>query len=706
MKERWIGVWNKLYMGMNHSKLLLCIRSSLIMLIPILVTGSMALMLKSLPIAIYQQFIQSFANGLILHVLNIMYTSTFGVLSLYTTLSISMCYTQQIVQDNKHSLGSVMASIFVFIILSGTFENGINIANWNASGMFTAVVSALLASYLYDYFYTKMKKSIRLFTEGTDEVFRNAMLSLLPTVVVASMAVLFNMLLMVCFDGDNLQMFFSRCTSNIFENMGRNLGTVILFEFLSQFMWFFGIHGNNVLEPVCENIFLPAIDRNQELLAQGLEATEIYSKTFLDTFALMGGSGCVMCLLLAIMIFGKRKSNKNLAKIAIVPGIFNIGELATFGLPIVFNPILFIPYLLTPIVMVLISTVAIQSGIVPIPVNYVEWTTPVLLSGYVATGSIWGSILQLVELLVGVLIYAPFVRIFDKESVRDSKHKMDKLVEIVKKSEETREPVKILELRDYSGMVARHLAEDLEEELILTKPLLYFQPQYNHKHECVGAEALLRWQHNTYGMIYPPLVIQVAEESGKLIALEKNIFQTIMESMPKLVSIFGEKTKISINVTGTTIQSEEFEIFLKDLGQRYEGYKERVVIEITEQAALSIKEELIERLTRISETGFRFAIDDFSMGSTSVKYLQTNLFTLIKLDGSMTKSILENNRSKEIVASITKLSKDLGIDVLAEYVETEEQREMLEEVGCYLYQGYLYSPAVPMEKLKKNEKKM
>ena len=87
------------------------------------------------------------------------------------------------------------------------------------------------------------------------------------------------------------------------------------------------------------------------------------------------------------------------------------------------------------------------------------------------------------------------------------------------------------------------------------------------------------------------------------------------------------------------------------------------------------------------------------MGSTSIKYLQTNVFNLIKLDGSMTRVILKNRRSKDIIASITKLSSDLGIDVLAEYVETEEQRQALEEVGCYLYQGYLYSPAVPMDKL-------
>lgn len=703
MGEKRIGVLYKLYVGMNQSKLLLCIRSSLIMLTPVLFSGSMALMLKSLPILAYQQFIQTFANGMIYHLLTILYNSTFGVLSLYAALSLSICYSQQIAEDNKHSLGSVLTSFLVFVILSGTFDNAICVENWDASGMFTAVVSALSASFFYDYLSRKMRKGIRLFTEGTDEFFRNAFLALFPTMVVSGGAVVFNMLLMVLFDGDNFHMFFSHCMSGLFENMGRNLGTVILFEILSQLMWFFGIHGNDVLEPVCQSFFTPAIEINQKLVENGLEATEIYSKTYLDTFALMGGSGCLMCLLLAILIFGKRKSNKKLAKIALFPGIFNIGELTLFGIPVVFNPIFFVPYLLTPVVMVLISSAVIRAGVVPIPTHQVEWTTPVLLSGYVATGSISGSVLQFLELIVGVLIYAPFVRIFDKESVRDSQSKMDALIKIVQHSEETREPVQILALKDYSGMVARHLAEDLESELLRKKPQLYYQPQYNRKGECIGAEALLRWKHESYGMIYPPLVIRVAEESGKLISLEKKIFETIMEDMPDLERIFGSKMKISINVTGTTIQTDEFEDFLIKLSKQCEEYQENIMIEITEQAALSIKEELIERLTRIRNAGFKFAIDDFSMGSTSIKYLQTNIFSLIKLDGSMTKNILENDRSKEIVSSITKLSRDLEIDVLAEFVETEEQRQALEEVGCYLYQGYLYSPAVPLEKLWKDE---
>lgn len=707
MKEKRKGLFYKIYIGMNSSKLLLCIRSSLIMLIPVLVIGSMALMLKSFPIDAYQDFIGTFCNGVIANFFSLIYSATFGILSIYVSISISISYTQQIGKDNRHTLGPMIASLVAFFIFSGTFDNGaLRTESLGAAGMFTSVIGSFFASWFYDFLSKKMKRSMRLFTEGDDEVFRNTLFALSPTAIVAVVAAVMNSLSILIFDGNNIHMAFSSGIASIFEGLGRNLGSVLLFEFVAQFLWFFGIHGNNVLEPVCQDLFTPAMDINQQLMEQGMAATEIHSKTFLDVFINVGGSGSVMCLLIAIMVFSHRRSNRKLGMMAAIPGFFNISEIITFGLPIVFNPIFIIPYLLVPMVLGITSTLAVEIGLVPVAINHVEWTTPILWSGYLATDSIAGSILQIVNLAIGTLIYAPFVKIFDKEMIKDANRKMDQLVDLLKKSEETREVVRVLSLRDVGGMVARHLAEDLQTQLIDRRPNMYYQPQYNSKGECIGAEALLRWRHSIYDMIYPPLVIQVAEESGKLIALEKNIFVTIMESMPELIEILGEETKISVNVTGTTIQSEEFEQFLVQLSKDYPRYSNRIVIEITEQAALSIKEELIDRLTRIAKRGYGFAIDDFSMGSTSIKYLQTNVFNLIKLDGSMTRVILKNRRSKDIIASITKLSSDLGIDVLAEYVETEEQRVALEEVGCYLYQGYLYSPAVPMDKLQvvKNKK--
>ena len=157
----------------------------------------------------------------------------------------------------------------------------------------------------------------------------------------------------------------------------------------------------------------------------------------------------------------------------------------------------------------------------------------------------------------------------------------------------------------------------------------------------------------------------------------------------------------SVNVTGTTIQTEEFETFLKGLTEEYPQYTKNICIEITEQTALKFNNILTERLNRIHAMGYSLAIDDFSMGSTSIKYLQTSVFGLVKLDGALSRDVLTNPRSREIISSITGLTNNFGISVLAEYVENEKQRKALEEIDCHLYQGYLYSPAVPVDEFGK-----
>ena len=107
----------------------------------------------------------------------------------------------------------------------------------------------------------------------------------------------------------------------------------------------------------------------------------------------------------------------------------------------------------------------------------------------------------------------------------------------------------------------------------------------------------------------------------------------------------------------------------------------------------------LELIKKIRAFGYTFALDDFSMGHTSLQYLQHNQFDIVKLDGNLVKSLLDNGRTKEIINSIVYLSKSLDFKVLAEFVETAEQRDALEQIGCLLYQGYLFSPAVDRDTL-------
>ena len=117
-------------------------------------------------------------------------------------------------------------------------------------------------------------------------------------------------------------------------------------------------------------------------------------------------------------------------------------------------------------------------------------------------------------------------------------------------------------------------------------------------------------------------------------------------------------------------------------------------IEVTEQATLNFDENTLKALKTLKDMGLMLAIDDFSMGQTSINYMKDNLFDIVKLDGSLVKGLFEHQNTREIISSIVSLASSIDMLVLAEYVETQEQKEELHKLGCNCYQGYLYSPAV------------
>ena len=218
--------------------------------------------------------------------------------------------------------------------------------------------------------------------------------------------------------------------------------------------------------------------------------------------------------------------------------------------------------------------------------------------------------------------------------------------------------------------------------------------QKNCQGLAIGVEALLRWQHPVYGYLYPPLVIKLAEEAGFLPALEEAVVLRALADRETVGKRFGENVKISFNVTGTTVVTPRFLQFCRQLNAKDPFRGKNLCLEVTEQAALAFNEETRSVFAALREMGLLLAIDDFSMGQTSMNYLKDSMFDIIKLDGSLVKGLFTHRNCREIISSIVQLSSTLNLMVLAEYVETEEQKAVLHGIGCDCYQGYLYSPAV------------
>jgi EAL domain-containing protein (putative c-di-GMP-specific phosphodiesterase class I) len=229
--------------------------------------------------------------------------------------------------------------------------------------------------------------------------------------------------------------------------------------------------------------------------------------------------------------------------------------------------------------------------------------------------------------------------------------------------------------------------------------MLYYQPQIDYDGSVFGVEALLRWKHDTYGFIYPPLAISLAEEANLIDSLGNWIFSQSCSDIRTIRQAGYEDLSLSVNVSAVQLENEEFIPRLKEILEKNSLSRQLLQIEITEQIALAGSKKIIEQISSIKKLGIKLAMDDFGMGHSSLRYLKEYDFDTIKLDGSLVREVASSMNCRNIISSIVYLSKSLNCSVIAEYVEEEEQREALYELGCERYQGYLYSEPLPLDEL-------
>ena len=695
----------KTVIGEKLSNAARTIRVSLAMVIPILFIGSITVLLNSFPIPAYQTFLDTFLSGALRAIILTVQVSTIGILAVYVTVALALSFLDQ-KEDGQRpvlSFGHLLSCLTGFFILVGFFSGDPDFSLLSGQGIFSAMLAGIIGSVLYQKFEKMYGSRKMIFVDGADAVFNASLHVILPFLSVALSFAVANYLITILFDVQSVQHLFTKAMDAVFYHMHRSYSSGLLFTGMISGMWWFGIHGNNVLNQVAEDLFTQIIPG------------EIVSKSFIDTFVNMGGTGCTIGLLVAMAIFGKRSSTKRLTKMAVLPGLFNIGELLVFGFPVIYNPMMAIPFILAPLLTFSNAYLLTKVGFLPQVMNNVVWTTPPLMSGFLATGSAMGVIVQLLNILIATACYAPFVVLYEKKSLDVFEIAMEELASALKKAEETTEEIVLTGLEGTAGRLAKHLATDLDSSLHASSPeggcskdsplLVMYQPQFDHNGKCIGAEALLRWNHKRFGIVYPPLAVRLAKESGFLYQLETYIIEKAVRDSESFRERYGDAFKLSVNVTVTTLFDERFILFLQEMAARYKLKTGNICIEITEETELVTTEETGELMKEIRCFGYTFALDDFSMGHTSLRYLQHNQFDIVKLDGNLVKSLLTNDRTKEIVESIVHLSKSLDFKVLAEYVETEEQRAALEAIGCCLYQGYLYSPAIEADALLALEQK-
>jgi diguanylate cyclase (GGDEF)-like protein len=241
------------------------------------------------------------------------------------------------------------------------------------------------------------------------------------------------------------------------------------------------------------------------------------------------------------------------------------------------------------------------------------------------------------------------------------------------------------------------MEEDLRQAIKTKDFRLYYQPQVD-RGILVGAEALVRWKHPKRGFLAPDEFIPLAEQTGLILSLG----DWVLETACKQIAVWGfvKKTAhltVAVNISARQLLNPDFVQNVLSTLDRTGANPQNLKLELTESMFVEDLEDVVTKMTALKSHGLRFSLDDFGMGYSSLAYLRRLPLDQLKIDQEFVRDILVDASSSAIAQSIISLSRAMGLSVIAEGVETEEQREFLARLGCHSFQGFLFSAALPVE---------
>lgn len=236
------------------------------------------------------------------------------------------------------------------------------------------------------------------------------------------------------------------------------------------------------------------------------------------------------------------------------------------------------------------------------------------------------------------------------------------------------------------------LESDLRQSIANHQLSLHFQPQIDSNGRTIGAEALLRWNHPSRGMVSPAVFIPIAEETRLILPIGIWVLETACAQLEQ----WGSSAKtanltLAVNVSARQFKQQDFVEQVLRIISQFKINPEKLKLELTESLFAENLEDIIDKMHKLKSVGISFSLDDFGTGYSSLSYLKKMPLNQLKIDQSFVRDILIDPNDATISQSIIGLANSLGLEVIAEGVETEAQKQFLFKNGCHLYQGYLFS---------------
>jgi len=241
--------------------------------------------------------------------------------------------------------------------------------------------------------------------------------------------------------------------------------------------------------------------------------------------------------------------------------------------------------------------------------------------------------------------------------------------------------------------------KDLRKALINDEMMLYIQPQVLIKdNSIIAGEALLRWHHPEKGWISPAEFIPVAEETGMILEIGEWVLRTAAINIKQWYEqeLIDDSMQIAVNVSPLQFRQASFVELVKKILSETQLKASLLKIELTEGTIVENVDDIINKMNQLKELGVCFSLDDFGTGYSSLNYLKKLPIDQLKIDRSFIMDITTDKSDVAIIETIIAMGNHLGLDVIAEGVESEQELKLLEDKGCLSYQGYYFSKAVKM----------
>lgn len=399
------------------SKLVLALKDGIVFSMPLIITGSICLLLANFPIPAVTAALEQCGLAAIL---NHTYECTFNLMALVAVVGIAYTYVSN---EGYSALPAGIIALSTFVLLQpdaivNTAGESVSVIEkaWCAGqGMICAIIIGLVVGVVYSIF---LRRGITIkMPAGVPKGVVDSFNALIPAIVITVGSTVIYAVFKLGLNTTFFEWIYKTIQTPM-QGLTDTLPGILAVAFLIPFLWWFGVHGASIVTGVMTGLWTANSAANQAILDAGKELTlgngaHIITQQFYDQMICMTGSGITIGLVIYMIWKAKSSQYKQLGKISLVPAVFNINEPVLFGTPIVMNPILALPFIAVPMLSALVQYIAIATGLCPLYTGVMApWTTPPVISGFIVGG--WRTaLLQAVVIALSVIVYLPFIKKLD-----------------------------------------------------------------------------------------------------------------------------------------------------------------------------------------------------------------------------------------------------------------------------------------------------